>query len=43
MQVCTEHLTVDEQGIARIAGTRIKVKHIALLTQDGYPQSAAGI
>lgn len=36
MQVSTEHLAVDEQGNARIAGTRIKVKHIAMLTQDGY-------
>lgn len=35
MQISTEHLTFDERGNARIEGTRIKVKHIALLTQHG--------
>ena len=36
MQVSTEHLSLDDRGNARISGTGIKVKHLAMLTRLGY-------
>jgi uncharacterized protein (DUF433 family) len=35
MQVSTEHLTIDDKGIAGIAGSRIKVMHIAMRAKTG--------
>ena len=35
MQVSTEHLALDENGVARIAGSRIKVRHLVMQTQLG--------
>jgi uncharacterized protein (DUF433 family) len=36
MQVSTEHLEIDDRGNPRIAGTRIKVRHLAMLIQNGH-------
>lgn len=35
MQVSTEHLALDDKGIVRLAGSRIKVMHIAMRAQEG--------
>lgn len=35
MQVSTEHLALDEKGVARIAGSRIKVMHVAMRAREG--------
>ncbi|WP_425616993.1 DUF433 domain-containing protein [Anatilimnocola sp. NA78] len=35
MQVSTEHLALDDKGIAGISGSRIKVMHVAMRAQSG--------
>ena len=35
MQVSIEHLTLDDKGVARIAGSRIKVMHVAIRAKAG--------
>ena len=35
MPVSTEHIVLDEKGVARLAGTRIKVQHLIEARQAG--------
>jgi uncharacterized protein (DUF433 family) len=35
MQVSTEHLVLDENAVARIEGSRIKVMHVAIRARQG--------
>lgn len=35
MTISVEHISLDEKGIARLAGTRIKVQHLVEARQSG--------